>query len=243
MSNVMAPGPLSVVGSTNDETHDIMTYGGLIYVSNHAGRNRELYLRGEGQVDQALYLDSQQDSDFSQSVFVVCPQLRYVASEALTEQYEKLAADIRRAGDDKERSQRQLDRLNTAIQADAVTNQGNEDKMRGIHVRFGDVVQLRHCKSHQFLTLRPEMSASLDLGSMRTRLHKLGDSGSHFRVDPGFKHRTVGDRVQIGDHVVLHNARFMANLRLEPAPDSPNRVELIAAKNVSQVNSLFQVFN
>eukprot|EP00854_Cymbomonas_tetramitiformis_P009008 gene9008-10674_t len=70
---------------------------------------------------------------------------------------------------------------------------------------FGEVIQLRHRLSGNFLTVRASGLAELDQNSCKVELWHHGSEASWFRVLPGFKAKSAGEVVKFGDSITLQS--------------------------------------
>lgn len=69
-------------------------------------------------------------------------------------------------------------------------------------VTYGMRIQLLHTKSSKFLTVQKSYAAELEKQCRRVELIEHGDKSCIFKVMPVFKHKTVGEPVNQGDHVI-----------------------------------------
>ena len=77
--------------------------------------------------------------------------------------------------------------------------------MRGSELCYGQVVQLRHINTHQYLTTSQAV-AKCEKANFRVELDRVGDTGSWWQVLPAYKFRSEGDKVRWDDAIVLVNA-------------------------------------
>ncbi|KAK3288715.1 hypothetical protein CYMTET_3820 [Cymbomonas tetramitiformis] len=77
-------------------------------------------------------------------------------------------------------------------------------------VNYGDVIQLRHLGTGEYVTIKKER-AEQDRQCMRVVLQKDGDEGSWLQVMPAYRGKSEGDPVMLDDTVTLSFSKYPAS--------------------------------
>jgi len=168
-----------------------------------------------------------------ESVFVVKPQQNYVAArklKAMLEQENKTAEQM--AADPA------LMAAQAAVEREEEMNRASFSRIAGREVRYGQVVQLHHAVTDVPVAVGRQ-AALLNREGRRVVESEAAGDAAWFRVMPRLRIQSEGERVRLGDPIVLEHVQTSLRLRVERAgrmPDGRREVSATLEKAALRVS-------
>jgi hypothetical protein len=145
------------------------------------------YLNAGGILDEAVTVAAQWSSE---NLFEVCTRAHVTSTEECIAWKTAHGNDIVTSDEEKKVE----DALMRVMGKEQERNKATMEEMRGNHVRFGRIIQLRHVRSNTYLTV-PRLRAAWSPG---LELSKTASSGCWFCFTPSTKLYAAGDPVMSG---------------------------------------------
>ena len=103
--------------------------------------------------------------------------------------------------------QARLETLRAAAQKEQVNNELTKQMLAGTPVTYGSIVQLMHVQSRRFVGVLSRTLAEIEKHCTAVELRTKGRPTCYWRVMPRFKYRREGERVAVGDQIVLMSVK------------------------------------
>lgn len=136
---------------------------------------------------------------FRDCLFEVCPVNRYASQKELWK-FEKRISSSKEKDD---QVKAMLKALRSAAQKEREQNDTEAKARRGKTVQYGELIQLKHVKSRKYITVNRNEAARVERTAFRVYLDGEGNDGSAMYIEPFLKIRSNGDRVVVGDKIML----------------------------------------
>eukprot|EP00040_Diaphanoeca_grandis_P036640 m.234491 g.234491 ORF g.234491 m.234491 type:complete len:2978 (-) comp33655_c0_seq5:398-9331(-) len=172
-------------------------------------RNQKRHIEIVANIKQIEHDDLEADAELARLV-KKDKQVGVPTDEATKKHASKLKRrikDIRHKLDELDKQKGKLEharkRVFKAMQNDHETNRKEQARQTGKALVYGDIVQLRHKYSNNFLAGSTVKTSVLEYNNLRVALQEHSDRLCFFRVMPKYKVRGAGDEVKAGDQIKL----------------------------------------
>ncbi|XP_065833160.1 inositol 1,4,5-trisphosphate-gated calcium channel ITPR1-like isoform X3 [Oscarella lobularis] len=91
--------------------------------------------------------------------------------------------------------------------AEQEENQQEQNRQRGRYLEYGQVVELLHLYTNQYLSASTATTSQLEPNNMQIKISSYGRKNSRFKVLPRYKVRFIGDKVMVGDQIQLESVK------------------------------------
>jgi len=142
--------------------------------------------------------------EFQDAVFEVHVFKNYACQAAFAKGLEAAGLEVSRPsrlGDNKE-----LLMLKQALEVESRTNEATQDRALGQFLTYGQTIELKHVKSGKFLKISEIEAAAGDKDALACTVGGE-DELSWFKVMPRYRLQSEGDRVHVGDKIMLLNVK------------------------------------
>ncbi len=99
--------------------------------------------------------------------------------------------------------QARLETLRAAAAKEQTNNELTKQLLAGTPVAYGSIVQLLHVQSRRFVGILSRTLAEIEKHCTAVELRSKGRPTCYWRVMPRFKYRREGERVAVGDQIML----------------------------------------
>eukprot|EP00056_Hartaetosiga_gracilis_P010415 m.153526 g.153526 ORF g.153526 m.153526 type:complete len:2653 (+) comp13309_c1_seq5:67-8025(+) len=135
--------------------------------------------------------------------------------------------------------------LHTLSKAEVQDNELELMRREGDHVVYGQIVQLKHATSNEFIRVSDTITSSTEPNNMRIELDQNIGRSSFFKIMPRYKVRAEGERVRMGDQIVLESVRTVGQF-VHTSAHPANPVSCVSENshelNISVTPSAFTLY-
>ena len=168
---------------------------------------------------------------FEDNLFQVCIQLQYSAANGFEEFVEKFPGDLATITD--KETNKHLNALMRGKHNEIAMNESFMKQKIGTLVKFGETIQLRHCKSRKFVTVKRNELARDERENIAVSMTLDGSIDSWIQILPRYKINKEGDFILNNTEVLLKISERSGEYLHCSEKEPPKVIGSIVAINLS----------
>lgn len=186
-----------------------------------------LYCQGFGNTSLVIQPlgDRKTPTNFQGSVFIIHPKNAYAAQKKYRKEIDKLnssTASRRSQRTTNEQMEQKLAVVKEQSEQEKKFNELENERLAGKTVYYGDVIQLLHFTTQRFMATTKRLQAELENANLKILLDRDGSKDCYYKILPRYKVRNEGEKIRIGDQIVLVNSKTQTFVHRcdKPFPDT-----------------------